>query len=58
MFQTTNQFHSENGDYKPTYNWGEHHLVQDVTSFLNNIWANYNNSLTWIKAIKGDDFPY
>ena len=20
-------------------------------------WANYNNSLTWIKAIKGDDFP-
>ena len=21
------------------------------------IWANYNNSLTWIKAIKGDDFP-
>ena len=22
------------------------------------IWANYNNSRTWIKAIKGDDFPY
>ena len=22
------------------------------------IWANYNNSLAWIKAIKGDDFPY
>ena len=21
------------------------------------IWVNYNNSLTWIKAIKGDDFP-
>ena len=21
------------------------------------IWANYNNSLTWIKAMNGDDFP-
>ena len=22
------------------------------------IWANYNNSLTWIKAMNGDDSPY
>ena len=22
------------------------------------IWVNHNNSLTWNKAIKGDDFPY
>ena len=24
---------------------------------VNSIWINYNDSLTWIKAIKGDDFP-
>ena len=29
----------------------------NVTSSAWSIWANYNNSLTWIKAIKGDDFP-
>ena len=24
---------------------------------LDDIWVNYNKSLAWIKAIKGDDFP-
>ena len=33
-------------------------LVTTVVILLDFIWVNYNISLTWIKAIKGDDLPY
>ena len=34
------------------FDWLHH-----IASIYIYIWVNYNNSLTWIKAIKGDDFP-
>ena len=39
-------------DFSLIHEWKRH-----GGSFLRYYWVNHSNSLTWIEAIKGDDFP-